>query len=351
MRYPKFWSFTGVALTALLSVSCVDKLANNTGSAPLYVFDGSSHAVLAWADLAVLYDASAAGTADRTITSNAKIGSGFTLGQGGMALDSSRQNLYLVAQTTKKVVRISRVGSQVGELTSTADIISFTLDDTGTDSQIWVIPLDAVADGVTVATTAGSGSIQAKLIGNTTLNPGTHDTGATGVTTNSAGVTFAYFHGGDTLFQGGLTSNTAFAGQDRIRKGGSSGFDLWSNVILGQSGNATTLLAQFGALAYDTSADKLYAACQNGTPTPLVAFDALQFSASGPVEAAPTFAFGGPADLRVIAHAGQKDWLVGASASGNLLWIWKGPSTGVDTHLSLPLAGVQIQGLALDGSN
>lgn len=375
MRDRKFWRLIGPALVALLGVSCIDKLPTNTGSALLYVFDGSSHAVLAWTDVAAIYDATSAEAASRTITSSAKIGSTFTLGLGGMALDGSRQNLYLVAATGGKVVQISRIGSQAGELSS-ADVLAFTIDDTGTDaaagggspvfgqaavdtssntlfvtesnginSQIWAIPLGAIADGSTVASTGSN------IIGNTKLTSGTHDTGCTGVASNGSGVTYAFFHGGDTLNQGGTTSNPPFAAPDRIRKGVASGFDRWDNVILGQSGSAITLLAQFGNLAYDTSSDTLYAACQNGTATPLLAFGSGQFSASGPAEAAPVFAFGGPSDLRVIAHASQKDWVVGASPAGSSLWIWKGPSTGVDAHVSVPLSGVQIYGLALDGRN
>jgi hypothetical protein len=380
MRGPRLWKPLCALAVAVLSLSCLDKLPTDTGSAPLYAFDETSHAVLAWADVSALYDAGAAGTADRTISSSARIGSSFTLGLGGMTLDASRQYLYLVAATGGKVVRITRIGAQSGDLSSTSDIISFTIDDSGTDaesgspvfgqaavdsssnnlyvtenngsnSQIWVIPLGAIADGATVGTST-SDTVQATLIGNTKLSGGTQDSGCTGVATNSAGQSFAYFGSGNTIYPGGNSANTpSFQAGDRLRKGTSSGFDPWKNIILGQSDSATTRLSPFGSLAYDTSGDYLYAACQNGTATPLVAFSTGQFDASGPVETAPALAFGGPADLRVIAHAGQKDWVVGTDQAGTTLWIWKGPSTGTDAHLSMPLSGIQIAGLALDGSN
>jgi hypothetical protein len=72
------------------------------------------------------------------------------------------------------------------------------------------------------------------------------------------------------------------------------------------------------------------------------------------VEVSPDANFTGPSDLRIIAHAGKKDWLVGArSGPAATLWIWKGlSSSGTYTYLDLTGSGaLQIRGLALDGSN
>ena len=356
----------------MLGLGCL-KLDDATGKAGLYLFDSTSHAVMAWSDVSAIYAAGVAGTAERTITSSTKIGSAFALAQGGMVLDDLRQNLYLVS-TGGKVVRISHIGSQAGELTSTADVIAFSIDDTGTDaatgtpvfgqaavdatsntlcvtesngtnSQIWVIPLGAVADGATAGTQV-SDTVQATLIGKTQVSGGTGDKGCIGVAAGSGSV-YAYFQSGNAITQGGVT----YAAADRLRKGTSAGFDPYDNLILGKTDNTRTLLAPYGCLAFDSDDSLLYAACQNGSATPLIAFRSNAFSSASVVEAAPDLLLGGPSGLRIIAHAGRKDWLAGASAGGSDLWLWKGPSGGTDAHLAIPLTGITIGGLALDGTS
>jgi hypothetical protein len=115
----------------------------------------------------------------------------------------------------------------------------------------------------------------------------------------------------------------------------------------------------YGCLAYDTANDRLYIArhtTDSGlSGNPLLMFKPAAFSPG--LEVAPEATFGGPNDLRVIAHAGSSDWLVGAESSDdvngtNTLWIWKDLSTGVDTHnyINLP-TNIAIYGLAVNGGD
>jgi hypothetical protein len=138
--------------------------------------------------------------------------------------------------------------------------------------------------------------------------------------------------------------------------GSVSGFQTASNVIVGNT--ATTLLGKYGCLAYDTGSDFLYVARHSSDSSlggsPLLAFKPGRFNPG--LEVAPDAQFNGPINLRLIAHAGKEDWLAGAlSAATSTLWIWKAPSVGdTSVTVALPNTGsgvVQIQGLALDGSN
>jgi hypothetical protein len=367
--------FRSLACAGLLlfQAGCVDRPEADTGKAILYVYDGTSQNVLSWENVSDLFDAGSAGAATRTLTSNKM--TGLSLGWAGMALDSFNQYLYLVS-SSGTVVRISRIGNQDGAVPS-ADVISFTLDDTGTDavsggvfgqvavnpvgnllyitennpgsgkSQLWVIPSGLMADGVTLTKDSGGGLI----FGNTGIAGGTSDKNCTGVAASSSAV-FGYFDTGGAI----NPSGTDYAGA-RLRKGTTRGvFPAYSSVIVGQNGNTVTLLGKYGCLAYDTGNDLLYVARHSNdsglSGNPLLVFTQGKFSPG--LEAGPESLLG-PADLRVIAHAGRRDWLVGArSGASNSLWIWKGPSSG-DTSVSFALpdtgsGAVRIYGLALDGS-
>lgn len=362
-----------VGLMLSFQMACVDTPKTDTGSAPLYVFDGASHSVLAWDDISTIYDAGSASAANRTITSG-KLAS-LSLGWAGMALDQSHGYLYLVS-SGGTVVRVERIREQSGSVES-SEVISFDLDDVDTDayqgefgqaavnpvgsvlyvtqcksdtgkSQIWAIPIGLMADGETITKDSGGGVI----IGNTTIDGGTSDKHCTGVASSSDAV-YGYYDTGNAINPGG----TDYTGS-RLRKGTTGGvFPATSSVIVGETGNTVTRLGQYGCLAYDTSNDYLYFArhgIDSGvTEQPLLAFTPGRFSPG--LESGPDRTFTGPSDLRVIAHAGQKDWLVGArSGATNTLWIWKGPSSGdASVPVSLPDTGsgsVQIYGLALDGS-
>jgi len=347
-------------------VSCTSLAEADTGRAGLYVFDQTSRGILAWDDVATLYDASAAGSASRTITGATP--SDFELGWGGMAFDSHGRNLYLVS-TSGTLVKISRIDDQSGAVDD-ADLTTVTLDDSGTDaedgtlgqaavdstgsylyvteclsggkSQIWVIATSCLStDGGTI-TKSSSG---VAIIGNTTLSGGTSDKQGYGVAAGSGGAVYGYFGSGGTVTLG----SEDYTASARLRKGTSGGFSPQANVIVGRNDNSTTLLGNYGCLACDTGNDRVYLARQAGA-SPLLAFEPGGFSPGGAVP--PETTFGGPADLRVLAHGGAKDWLVGAgSIDARTLWIWKAPSVG-DTHRSLALSSsVVIRGLALDGSD
>jgi hypothetical protein len=193
----------------------------------------------------------------------------------------------------------------------------------------------------------------ASVLANTGIIGGTSDKNGTGVAASSTAL-YAYFDTGGTINPSG-TDHTG----SRLRKGAASGtFPATSSVIVGESGNGLTLLGKYGCLAYDTGNDFLYVArhvFDSGIGgNPLLVYSPGSFSPG--LEVGPDRSLTGPSDLRLIAHAGQRDWLVGArSPATHTLWIWKNPAAG-DTSVSMALpdtvsGSVQIQGLALDGSN
>jgi hypothetical protein len=96
----------------------------------------------------------------------------------------------------------------------------------------------------------------------------------------------------------------------------------------------------------------------------VVAFGSSQFT-QGSLAQAPVGAEGDGAgslpNLRVLAHARVKDWLVGADLAGTPatgttgagtfnLHIWKAPSKWPTSQLCTFGSAVEIRGLALDGS-
>jgi len=214
-------------------------------------------------------------------------------------------------------------------------------------TQIWSIPYASQGNGVKV--TQGF------------ITNGSGDTACTGVALNGSQAVYAYYNNGDNL----SSESIAYAGP-RLRRGTlSGGFSTNANVILDKSGQSTSVteLKAYGCLAFDyvTGSGIVYAARQASTD-PVLLFTPDMFDTG--FQLAPSRVLTGPTDglLRIIAHPGQKDWLVGAEsvaadnttgAGKNLLWIWKAPSAG-DTNLSLTLPDttgtVKILGLALDGS-
>lgn len=364
----RYWIQRVLGCVALVFVSlclaCVDQTEADTGKATLYVYDGSSNKVLAYDNISTLFDESAAGAASRTIDVSTLV-SDFTLGWGGMALDSMNQRLYLVS-TTGKVLRIRYASTQNGKPSSDdyhtfsiqglsggvfgqADVDSegtlyVTECDASNKSQVWRIPVTA-QDGTSVS----NGFVTAV----------SNDAGCRGVAVNGNQTVYAYYNSGDTINING----TDYSGP-RLRSGSpSSGFQSGSNTIISKASSTDnpTKLANYGCLAFDrvSNSGLLYLARQQASD-PVLVFGAGEFGSI--LEVAPSRTLTGPTNgqLRVIAHAGTKDWLVGAEATDTantagagtfVLWIWKGPSTA-DSHVSVNLeASVKILGLALDGSN
>ena len=390
MRHRIFQGFAWAAVAALmLSTACVDNTDGSitAGSAPVYLYDGGTTSVLVWKDVSTLYDLGNGGTApaaDRTLNGTviATIG---TLAWGGMALDTSIDRLYLVS-ATGTLVRVKSASTQSGA-PSTSDAASFNLtrkltdstfgqisaqnsylyltEYTSSESQIWVIPASALesAGGTITSTTSGVSLIAPPSAENRAYGLAVLKNG-----TASANL-FAYFEGGNSYTD---TLNNKTYSNQRIRCGGaSSGFltEVTKQVIWGSTASTSdsTRLGKWGCLALDYMNDDLFVAVHNtdaGKPAStgsVLVFATSAFSSTDGLDRAPDRTLAGGDDLRIIAHAGSKDWLLGANGvsavtSGdpdtgtNKLWIWKAPSAG-DTHVTLSLgSNVLVQGLALDGS-
>jgi hypothetical protein len=361
----RYWihRMLGCAVLAL-SLACVDQTDADTGKSILYVYDGAANKVLAYDNVSTIYDATAAGAANRTIDVSSLV-SDFTLSWGGMALDVMNQRLFLVS-TAGKVIRIHYAGTLNG-IPSSDEYHTFTIQglsggvfgqasvdsegtfyvtecDASNKSQVWRIPVTA-QDGTSVS----SGFVTAV----------SNDAGCRGVAVNGNQTVYAYYNSGDTINING----TDYSGP-RLRSGSpASGFQSDSNTIINKASSTEnpTKLANYGCLAFDwvTNSGLLFVARQQATE-PVLVFGAGDFSSI--FEVVPSRILTGPTNgnLRVIAHAGTKDWLVGAEATDtantagagtSVLWIWKGPSSA-DTPVSVNLdTSVKILGLALDGSN
>jgi hypothetical protein len=188
---------------------------------------------------------------------------------------------------------------------------------------------------------------------------GLADKWGTGVGVGTSGTLFAYFGGGAGI---PTIDGTTVSGP-RLRMGSGS-FSPAASVLIGSSTSLGDSSSQFGSVAYDSGFNRVYVcrqASDSSLPAVLV-FTPDQFS--GSYNQAPARTLGDtvaelPA-LRILAHGGDKDWLVGAdwvsASSGtgsgtNKLRIWKGPANG-GKALSFTLdSGVVVRGLALDGEN
>lgn len=355
----RFFRGLAVGLTLLLPLACVDLATGSSGGTAgvaLYAFDATTSTVLAWNDLGALYDASATPAASRTFTGSL-LSKVTNLSWGGLCLDSTWARLYLVSDTGD-IVRIEHIRSQTGTVPST-DITSFKLSatgrlsnskfgqaaiDPGTDTlyitengdngtQIWVVPSASLqAQDASVA-------LQALVTSG--------DTGGTGVAA-SAGTTYGFMVDGNQV---GIELLTG----PRLRKGTASAFTS-SAVILGGS----TGLGKYGSLALDTSGYYLFSARHNvdssGTAAPIQVFRTGQFGVA--YNQAPAYTVGTAADqpdLRVIAHAGNKDWLVGLRGQGTVgyptLFLWKSPLGGTAAKVkTVDPAATVLRGVALDGN-
>jgi len=391
MRRRLFRGLGWGALAVLsLSMACVDKVGGDTGVAPLYVYDGTTNSVLVWNDINDLYKAGHDGTTvpgpNRTIDLNTAAPS-LALAWGGMAMDDSTQRLYLASADGSKILRILHAGTKSGDLTTSPgeDRISFSVDMaagsfsggalgqvavnssgdllitqwSSTQSQIWKI-----SDQAQTANPNGKFTGASYLVNNAASG----DSNCTGVAVVGTQSIYAFFGNGNNITVG----NDDFTGP-RLRYGTfSGGFLANTNVIINKStdtSKATKLLA-YGCLAYDTSNSRLYTAT-SATDFPILVHTSGKFSSQSPVDVVPSNQLAGPTNgaLRIIAHAGQKDWMVGAESTDgatqgtgtNKLWIWRAPSQTADTanpspvYVTLPDASstsgtVKILGLALDGS-
>ncbi len=351
----RFLRGLGACALLLLSFSCVDALTGSTQGVALYAFDGASSTVMAWQDLETLYTASTVPAPDRTLSSNllSKVTS---LGWGGMCLDSQRSLLYL-ASSSGTLVRINNVRNQSGTIPST-DIASFTLDTSNrlTNGRFGQAAIDAQTDTLYVTENGDNGTrIWVVTNASTQLQDNSialhalqtsGDSGGTGVAGGS-GVVYASFQDGNPVGPDSLIG-------PRLRSGTASAFNP-SNVILGSA----TGLGEYGSLALDTADNYLFVARHNtdsgSTAPPIQVFRTGQFGQS--YNQAPTATVGsatGQPDLRVIAHPGTKDWLVGLRGQGTVgypvLILWKAPLGGTDAKTVTVSSSATLLGVALDGT-
>ena len=369
MRPKSFRPLCGAAIAiALLLASCVDPDASGGGATSgtaLYVFDGSdspaSGRVLAWNDANALYSDPTA-SPSRTISGLA-LDTVKTLGLGGMCMDTTGNRLYMVSESGT-VARIESVRSKSGTLSSTADVVTFTLGNGSADrlsgSKFGQAAIDPQAGTLYVTETGDSDSRiwvvtrpdQFAQNANATLQTVSvsGDRKGYGVAVWQ-GAVYGYFQEGNSVIGGDLTQYTG----PRLRKGTSSGFQTNSGVLVGTS---KTLLRKYGALAYDSGNDQIYVACHlvdaalNGAP--ITIYKPGQFNPG--LDQAPDKTLGDATlnNLRILAHGGNKDWLAAATASGetpsNVLYLWRNPLSAT-TPRTVSLGNTRIRGLAFDGSN
>ncbi len=357
MKLPSLLRALAALLVLAVSFSCVDPQgAGSTTGTALYAFDASTSTVMVWNDLETLYDATTTPAPDRTLTSSllSKVTS---LAWGGMCLDSSRGVLYLVSNSGT-IVRISEIRNQTGAIPST-DIASFSLASTGrlSNSTFGQVAVDSQTDTLYITENGDSGTQIWVVQGASTQAQdatislqalqASGDTGGTGVAAGQ-GVVYGYFQDGNPVGMDSLTG-------PRLRQGTASAFSS-SAVILGSS----TGLAKYGSLALDTADNDLFVACDNtdaGTSgAPVLVFQTGQFGMA--YNQAPNTTVGTAADepdLRVIAHPGTKDWLVGLRGEGSTgyptLILWKSPLGGTAAkQVTVSPSTTVFLGVALDGN-
>lgn len=354
----------GLVLGALFTLSCMgcidpEELSGGSGGTALYVFDATAGAVLVWDDLGALEAADAAPSPSRRLTGSL-LANNRTLAWGGMCFDPSRNRLFLVSETGT-VVRIEGVSRKNGELTSSQDIASFTLDNAerlseSVFAQAAVDPQDGtlyVAENgkssSRIWVVANAGSLASGGIASLQALQASGDTGGTGVAV-AQGTVYAYAGGGSSV----TTPSAEILSGSRLRRGASGGFSavvLGSQTTLGSSGSN-------GFLALDTGSNLLYVARKNPDLTtggPIALFEAGAFTTG--FNQAPRTQLGtwaGQGNLKFITHGGSKDWMVAADevagAPTDRIWIWKRPSAAGSPKSFNLGGGILVRGLALDGS-
>jgi hypothetical protein len=350
-----------LASVLLLAVGCKEPDGSSGGTAgvALYAYDSTTSAVFVWADLSAAYDSTSATAAPtKTITSSVFSSKIASLAWGGLCFDRQNGFLYLVSDTGN-IVRVRNIRSQSGDVAS-SDVVSFSLASAGrlSSSTFGQASLDIQSDTLYVTENGSSGTqiwvvanassqAQSATIALTALAM-SGDTGGTGVASASGSV-YAFMLSGDTV-----GTVTTYSGP-RLRKGTFSGFTD-ANTIIGPS----TLIGQYGSLALDTGNGYLFVARHNtdagATAEPIQVFTTGMFGQAH--DQAPTKTLGSATDqpdLRVIAHAGTKDWLVGLRGDGAApyatIYLWKSPLGGTAAKsITASPATSLFKGVAVDGN-
>jgi len=352
----------GLAASFLLLVmGCKepDSASGGTSGAALYAYDSSTSTVFVWNDLSAVYDAAAsAATPNKQITSSVFSSKISSLAWGGLCFDNQKAYLYLVSDTGN-IVRVSNIRSQSGTVAST-DVVSFSLSNTGrlSGSTFGQAALDTQNDTLYITENSTSGT-QIWVVTNVSSQVQdasvalqalavSGDSGGTGVASASGSV-YAFMVDGSTV-----GTVVTYSGP-RLRKGTSSAFTD-ANTLIGSN----TLIGKYGSLALDTGNGYLFVARHNtdagASTAPIQVFTTGQFGQA--YNQAPTTTVGsatGQSDLRVIAHAGSKDWLVGLRGNGTTaygtFYVWKAPlgGTAAATITASPTSSL-FKGVAVDGN-
>jgi hypothetical protein len=357
----------GLAASLLLLASgCKDPGTGSTSGAALYTYDSSTSAVFVWTDLSALYSGTSTTVAPtKQITSSLFSSKITSLAWGGLCLDSQNGYLYLVSDTGN-IVRVANFRSQNGAAKS-LDVVSFSLSNAGrlSGSTFGQASLDAQGNTLYITENSSSGTqiwvvsgasgqVQDASIDLQALQV-SGDSGGTGVA-SAFGSVYAFMLNGSNV--GSLVTYSG----PRLRKGIASGFTD-ANTLIGSS----TQIGEYGSLALDTGHGYLFVARHNNdsgvSTAPIQAFTTGMFGQA--YNQAPVLTLGSPApagqpDLRVIAHAGNKDWLVGLAGDGTStttptaygkIWVWKSPLGGsAAVTITASPATSLFRGLAVDGN-
>jgi hypothetical protein len=378
-----------LALLLLAGLGC----SKGSGGDTLYAWDSTSSKVLVWKKLDELWDPAQSGAtdttipdADRTIAFPGLVSSpsDYNLAWGGMALDTSTDMLYLVSDGGV-VTRISGASNKNGSFSATTDVLQFTLDSDWTGSvfdqasvypganSLYVMENQSDGSGARVWAIPAAGTITsgASLAAASYTYAVTNDKLGSGLAAGVSGYVYALFGGGTALTDPATNTNLT---TPRLRRGSSATSGLFPfdssdlntgyNVLFGAS---TDLLSPvtYGTLAFDGSKSALYvfaepsAAFVSTATATIEVFNQSLFNNVGNYSPSRTLD-SVPANLRILAHPADADWLVGApytpdslTAAGLLgtgstsLFIWKTPSDGgTPTTVTLP-GTTEIRGLAV----
>lgn len=364
------------AVLALLGAAgCVD---HNPPGTTLFVFDGASSSVKVWADVNKVFDAfnppgATVPAPDRTISSANVIGS-ITLAWGGMVVDSIKNRLYLVSQGGT-VYAITKADTQNGDISAAQDILSFTLGNAADhfpSGYFGQAALDQGADTLYVQETSQDGTQTHLWYVSNISSPFSQVTGLAATFTANGdqlgaglaaqgGKVYALFGSGNVI----LDNHQAQVSGPRLRMGVAPAFAINANVLIGA---ATKLVSpvSYGSLAFDSQNSALFVFAQTSSPAvpAVLVFNQSQFTLNGLDQAPARGTLGDDplnlANLRIIAHPTDSDWLVGADMAGtpgptgtglDVLRIWKNPSGGGAAVFGHLTGASEIRALAIGGTN
>lgn len=351
-----------VALCFLFALGCKDVPGSGgTTGVALYAFDSTSSSVMVWNDINVLYDSTTTPAPDFTFNPTA-LSKVTNLAWGGMCLDAQRGILYLVSDTGD-IIRWSNIHAQTNSV-PVGELVSFSLNsaDRYSPGTFGQASIDSQTDTLLITESGDSGTRVWVVANASQKNQNdsiplgtplqiTGDKGGTGVAA-AGGVVYAYMDNGNDVL-GPL--GDSFTGP-RIRKGSTSAFSA-TDVILGSQ----TGLHKYGSLALDTASGYLFVGVHDTdnslTTAPILVFQTGQFGTGGYNQAPSQASIGSPTDqatLRVLSHAGTKDWLVGLRGQGSVGYpvamVWKSPMSGTAAKVITLSSSAVFKGVALDGN-